>query len=180
MRSDADVAGSASAYEDRRNGARCGADSERKSDRIARSLDANYDGRRSRYRGVSPFDRRRLTYAAPLVTPASGQPINLAAGVTATFADDGTTPANTFVVGDIHSFTLGRTDGEQCVDPRGVRSAPDAAFRSIVHYNFIHVGAPATVALGVSIGTLADEMAPTINTRFFFVLEARAKADGEP
>ena len=47
-----------------------------------------------------------LTYAAPLVTPTSGTPINLALGATATFADDGTTPANTFQVGDIHRFTL--------------------------------------------------------------------------
>jgi len=59
--------------------------------------------------GTAEFRRSTdggVTYEAPLVTPASGSPITLAAGVTATFVDDGATPPDTFHADDIYRFVI--------------------------------------------------------------------------
>lgn len=114
-----------------------------------------------------------ISYGSAVVTPVSGSPISLDAGVSATFVDHAT-PASTFAVGDVYTFTItgpGATLASKL-------SAMELIKREYRLY-FLHILGEATRAFGVSVNSILNEMVSDHHLPTFCVIEARRKSDGE-
>lgn len=114
-----------------------------------------------------------LTYGTPLVTPASGSPISLDVGVTASFVNAGT-PSATFAAGDIWTFTItgpGATLASRL-------AALQANMRNYRAYWF-HILGESTRAFAVSVDSVLASMASLHHHPTFGVLEGRKKSVGE-
>jgi len=112
------------------------------------------------------------TFEAPVVTPASGEPISLAVGATATFTNHGT-PADTFHVGDIYTFTI--------TGPSPSNSARlDALDVLLKEYRmyWVHVIGGATRAFAVSVSQVLETMETENHLPIFAVLEGLPKTSG--
>ncbi|AOP32564.1 hypothetical protein A0128_00935 [Leptospira tipperaryensis] len=112
-------------------------------------------------------------FSAPLITPASGSPISLDAGVTATFTD-ASTPANTFKVGDVYTFTITGASASNA----SRLTAIEALKREYGAY-WIHVLGPATRAFAMSCNVILEEMETEHHLPSFIILEARGKNQSE-
>lgn len=116
-----------------------------------------------------------VTFEAPLVTPATGTPIALSAGVTATFADDGTTPADTFKAGDRFVFTIKGPTASYA-------SHLDALMTLKQEYRprWIQIGIGATRAFATSVNQALIEFETSYNLPTFAVLQAKSFAEQMP
>jgi len=115
-----------------------------------------------------------ISYGSAVVTPATGTPISLDVGVSATFADDGTTPANTFLVGDEYTFTISGPNAS-------LAARLDTLEKMKREYRlyFIHILGEATRAFGVSVNSVLNEMASQHHLPTFSIVEARKKTNLE-
>lgn len=91
-------------------------------------------------------------FSSPVITPASGSPISLDVGVTATFVNV-SAPANTFKVGDTYTFAI--TGPTASTASR--LTAIETLKREYRSY-WIHVLGPATRAFAMSCNAILDEM----------------------
>ncbi|MBE7439124.1 MAG: hypothetical protein HS115_11755 [Spirochaetales bacterium] len=111
------------------------------------------------------------TFEAPIVTPASGQPISLAVGVTATFTNDAT-PADTFHVGDEYTFVIS--------GPTASNSARLDAIEALMQeyrLYWIHIIGPATRAFAVSVSQVLETMETANHLPCFAILESALKGE---
>lgn len=113
-----------------------------------------------------------ISYGSAVVTPATGTAISLDVGVSVTFADDTTTPADTFLVGDEYTFTISGPGAT-------LASKLDTLEKLKREYRlyFIHILGEATRAFAVSVNSILLEMASLHHLPTFAILEARKKAD---
>lgn len=112
-------------------------------------------------------------FSAPLITPASGSPISLDVGVTATFTN-ASTPANTFKIGDTFTFTIAGPSASNA----SRLTAIEALKREYGAY-WIHVLGPATRAFAMSCNAILEEMEMEHHLPSFIILEARGKNQSE-
>ncbi|MBM9499361.1 hypothetical protein JWG44_03760 [Leptospira sp. 201903071] len=112
-------------------------------------------------------------FSAPLITPASSSPISLDVGVTAAFTD-ASTPANTFKVGDVYTFTISGPSASNA----SRLTAIEALKREYGAY-WIHVLGPATRAFAMSCNAILEEMETEHHLPSFIILEARGKNQSE-
>ncbi|WP_016756176.1 DUF2586 family protein [Leptospira santarosai] len=113
------------------------------------------------------------TFSSPIVTPASGSPISLDVGVTATFVN-ASTPANTFKVGDKFTVTISGPSASTASRLTAIETLK-REYRSY----WIHVLGPATRAFAMSCNAILDEMEKEHHLPSFIILEARGKTDSE-
>lgn len=115
------------------------------------------------------------TFESALVTPLTGQPISLAAGVTASFADDATTPADTFKVGDRFTVSI--------AGPRPSNASRLEALAALTREyraRWIHIGGSSTKAFGVTVNQMLLDMETVHHLPLFAVIEARSFAEVMP
>lgn len=112
-----------------------------------------------------------ISYGAAVVTPTTGTPISLDVGVSATFADNGTTPNNTFLVGDVYTFTI-TGPGATLASKLGTLEKMKREYKLF----FIHIIGEATRAFAVSVNSILSEMASQHHLPTFAILEARKRA----
>ena len=125
--------------------------------------------------GVAEYRRSTdggATFEAPVVTPASGQPISLAVGVTATFTDDAT-PADTFDVGDTVTIPItGPTPSN------AARLDSLDALKQEYRLFWVHILGGADRAFGISVSQVLTEMETDHHLPAFAILEAMPKTTG--
>lgn len=122
--------------------------------------------------GVAEYKRSTdggKTFETPLVFPASGGSIALTGGVSAVFTDAGT-PADSFDVGDVFTFTLAGPSPSQAEILITLENLKQE-YRAY----FIHVLHPASLAYAVSVNALAESFADDYHNPLRIVIEAPAK-----
>lgn len=112
-------------------------------------------------------------FSSPIITPASGSPITLDVGVTATFVN-ASTPTNTFVLGDTYTFTISGPTASTAS-----RLAAIETLKREYRSYWIHVLGPATRAFAMSCNAILEEMETEHHLPSFVILEARGKNDSE-
>ncbi|EMN91359.1 DUF2586 family protein [Leptospira weilii] len=112
-------------------------------------------------------------YSTPVITPASGSPISLDAGASATFIN-GSTPANTFKIGDTYTFVITGPSASNAS-----RITAIEALKREYRSNWIHLLGPATRALAMSCNVILEEMETEHHLPSFIILEARSKNQSE-
>ncbi|EMN91026.1 DUF2586 family protein [Leptospira weilii] len=112
-------------------------------------------------------------FSSPIITPASGSPISLDVGVTATFVN-ASTPTNTFVSGDTYTFPISGPTASTASRLTAVETLK-REYRSY----WIHVLGPATRAFAMSCNAILEEMETLHHLPSFIILEARGKNDSE-
>lgn len=113
------------------------------------------------------------TFSAPMITPATGTPISLDVGVTATFAN-AATPADTFQVDDTYTFSIKAPTASNAS-----RITAIEALKREYRQNGIHVLGASDRAFAMSCQAILEEMRTLHHLPVWMVLESRGKNVGE-
>ena len=114
------------------------------------------------------------SFEAAVVTPASGSAISLAVGVSATFTDNATTPADTFKVGDVFTFVINGPTASNLSKLTAIEK-----LKQEYRMNWLHLLGGVDRAFAVSVNSILTEMEVDHNLPTFAILEVRQKAISE-
>ncbi|TGM88495.1 DUF2586 family protein [Leptospira licerasiae] len=117
------------------------------------------------------------SFGPPVITPSTGI-IALAVGVTATFANDTTTPADTFKVGDTFTFNIKGPTASAAKRLVAIEVLKTIDQGNNPFYWFHHIGG-VNRAFAVSVSVLLEEMRTQNLFRIFGVLETERKQTAE-
>lgn len=116
-----------------------------------------------------------LSFEPPMITPATGTPIALDAGISATFADDEVTPADTFIAGDEWKFVI---SGPTASDAERLNAVE--ALKRVYDARWIHVAGGVKRPFAVSCEQILTEMELTHHLPLFIVLEEQTFEEAMP
>ncbi len=117
------------------------------------------------------------TYEAPVITPASGSSIALAAGISATFTDHGTA-SETFAKGDEWSFDIKGPTSSFVAHVSAINTLKNVD-QSAMPFNWIHLCMPVSRAQAVSIAAILSDLQNNYHLPVFAILEAQSIQDSE-
>lgn len=109
------------------------------------------------------------TFGMPAVLPASGNPLSLGFGVNVTFTDDGTNPDESFLLGDIWTFTI--TGPKASIESK---LNTMAKLKTDYRFYFMHLIGEVDRDIAVSVLQILNDMEKNFHFPTFAILEAKS------